>query len=104
MNLRELARGKGCMVRVPGVCNSDPETTVLAHVRMIGVSAMSMKSPDWFASWACSACHDYVDSRSVTGEPCCRRLMLLEGMVRTQHEILKHHRSEATHLDSLESQ
>lgn len=76
------------MCRVPGICNYDRETTVLAHVRMIGISAMSMKSPDWFGAWSCSACHDYLDSRSVTGEPCCRRLMLLEGMARTQHQVL----------------
>lgn len=96
MNLRELARGKPCMVRVSGICNHDTATTVLAHVRMIGISAMSMKSPDFFGSWACGACHEYVDGKG--GDPYLRRLMLLEGMVRTQHEILLHHRSEAPEL------
>lgn len=87
--LRELARGEPCMVRVPGVCNHDRATTVLAHVRIIGVSGMSMKSPDWFGAWCCSACHDYVDHRGAAGDPYSRRLALLEGMVLTQHEILK---------------
>lgn len=77
------------MIRVPGICNYSSETTVLAHVRMIGISATSMKAPDWFASWACSDCHDYVDSRRLDGDPLARRHMLLEGMVRTQHELLR---------------
>jgi hypothetical protein len=86
-NLRELARGETCLVRVPGVCNCDPATTVLAHVRIIGVSGMSMKSPDWFGAWSCSACHEYVDGKG--GDPYLRRLMLMEGMLRTQHELMK---------------
>jgi hypothetical protein len=78
------------MVRVPGVCNHDRATTVLAHVRIIGVSGMSMKSPDWFGAWCCSACHDYVDGRGWTkADPYGRRLFLLEGMVLTQHELMK---------------
>ena len=27
---RREAKGQPCMVRIPGVCNGDPETTVLA--------------------------------------------------------------------------
>lgn len=62
MNLRNYAAGKPCQIRLPGICNFNPETTVLAHFRMIGVSGMSMKSPDLCAAWACSACHLAVDS------------------------------------------
>jgi hypothetical protein len=88
-DLRKLARGQLCMVRVPLVCIGDPLTTVLAHVRLIGVSGMSVKAPDWFAAWACSACHDYVDGRTPTMDSYdTRRLLLLEGMVRTQYELL----------------
>lgn len=98
MNLRELARGKPCMLRIPGICNYDTQTTVLAHVRMIGISAMSMKAPDWFGAWACCSCHEHVDSKG--GDQYLRRLMLLEGMVRTQHEILLHHPTEAERLST----
>lgn len=33
-NLRKEARGRECQVRIYGVCNGNPETTVLAHYRM----------------------------------------------------------------------
>lgn len=62
--LRELARGKPCMVRVPGICNSNPETTVLAHIRRGNVAGMGQKPPDTCAVWACSSCHDLIDGRS----------------------------------------
>jgi len=90
MNLRELARGRPCMVRIPGICNGNPETTVLAHVRMMGISGMGLKAPDWFGAWACSACHDYCDNRGgYKANSVQRRLDLLEGMVRTQYELLQ---------------
>lgn len=97
MNLRKLARGKPCMVRAPGVCNGNPETTVLAHVRIAGISGMGYKAPDWFGAWSCSACHDYVDGRVPSLDAYDgRRLLLLEGMVRTQYEVLEMgHRPEA---------
>jgi len=36
MNLRREARNRPCMVRIPGVCNHDDTTTVLAHYRLAG--------------------------------------------------------------------
>ncbi len=33
-NLRKEARGRECQVRIYGVCNGNPETTVLAHYRI----------------------------------------------------------------------
>lgn len=32
--LTKAARGRECQVRIPGVCNGNPETTVLAHYRL----------------------------------------------------------------------
>lgn len=51
------------MVRLPGVCNFDETTTVLAHVRRGGVAGMGQKPPDLCGVWACSACHDVIDGR-----------------------------------------
>lgn len=62
-NLRKLAKGRECQIRLPDCCNGDPETTVLAHYRLIGISGMGMKSPDEIAAFACSNCHDAVDRR-----------------------------------------
>jgi hypothetical protein len=84
MNLRKQARGRGCTVRLPGVCNHNSETVVLAHIRMAGISGMGLKADDLLGAWACSACHDAIDRRSHTElERDYVRLAHLEGMVRT---------------------
>lgn len=89
MNLRDAARGEPCMVRSP-VCNYNPLTTVLAHYRQIGISGMSMKSPDLIGAWACSACHDLIDGRTRTElDKNDLRLMHLQGVVRTQAELIR---------------
>lgn len=46
MNLRKAAKGRDCMVRLEGICNHNPETTVLAHIRMPGLSGMGIKADD----------------------------------------------------------
>jgi len=85
MSLRKEAKGRGCMVRLPGICNFNSETVVLAHIRLAGVSGMGMKSPDLIGAWACSACHDEVDGRThksgMTHDEL--RLAHFEGMART---------------------
>lgn len=84
MNLRNLANGAPCLIRVPGVCNHDPATTVLCHVRMSGISGMGLKAPDLIAALGCSRCHDFVDGRSNPANTAeYRRTLLLEGMART---------------------
>lgn len=84
MNLRNFARGMPCQIRMPGVCNGDPDTTVLCHLRMIGISGMGMKANDLLGAWGCSDCHRYVDTHGIDG-----RTALLEGMARTQALILE---------------
>lgn len=59
--LRNSARGQDCMVRIPGVCNFNPETTVLAHVGEGG--GMGQKADDIEAAFCCSNCHDAIDGR-----------------------------------------
>ena len=84
MNLRKLAKGQPCMIRVPGVCNRNPETTVLAHYRMAGICGTGSKPPDSLGAWSCSACHDAVDGRvKSTWSRCELRLMHAEGVFRT---------------------
>lgn len=84
-DLRKLARGRDCMVRIAGVCNFDPATTVLAHYRLAGISGMSMKSPDLLGAWACSACHAHVD----THKDDATARAFLEGVLRTQARLIK---------------
>lgn len=61
-NLRNLARGQGCMIRLDG-CNHNSETTVLAHLRN-GHFGMGCKPLDICGIFACSSCHDEIDRRT----------------------------------------
>jgi hypothetical protein len=87
MNLRKKAAGEPCLIRVPDFCRRDDAYTVLAHVRMIGISGMGMKAPDVLAALGCDRCHDVCDGRDWTFlcalTPDQRRLLLLEGVTRT---------------------
>ena len=88
MNLRKLANGKPCMVRLPGVCNFNSDTTVLAHIRRGGVAGMGKKPPDLCGLWACSDCHDVIDGR----RPHLRQDLesdILEGLCRTLAAVSK---------------
>ncbi|MDT8282526.1 MAG: nuclease domain-containing protein [Gammaproteobacteria bacterium] len=58
--LRKSARNRDCQVRLAGICNFDPTTTVLAH---LGGGGMGMKKPDIFGAFCCSSCHDILDGR-----------------------------------------
>ncbi|ELY5939604.1 DUF1364 domain-containing protein [Cronobacter malonaticus] len=87
-NLRKAARGRECQVRIPGVCNHNPETSVLAHYRMAGTCGIGCKPDDWQAAIACNACHDVIDGRVKNTEFTREelRLMHAEGILRT-HKI-----------------
>lgn len=62
--MRMAARGENCTLRLTGVCNHDPATTVLAHIRMFGWAGMAQKPPDFLGVFACSCCHDALDRRN----------------------------------------
>jgi len=86
--LRKAAQGRECQVRLP-CCNGNPETTVLAHYRLAGISGMGMKSPDAIGAWACSACHDAIDRRRYTEyERDFVKLAHAEGVFRTQAKLI----------------
>ena len=67
MNLRNLARGQQCRIRIPGICTHNPEQTVLAHYRIGGLCGTGMKPHDLIGADACAACHDAVDGRRPHG-------------------------------------
>ena len=85
MNLRKLARDKPCMVRLPGICCGDPATTVLAHVRLPGLSGMGIKAWDGHGAWCCHTCHAYAD----THHDDATKVAFYEGVLRTQAALLK---------------
>ena len=59
--LRDSARGEDCTLQIHPYCNGNPETVVLCHLP--SGSGMGQKSPDWFAVYGCSSCHDIIDGR-----------------------------------------
>lgn len=88
-NLRKLAKGQPCMVRLPNCCTFDPEQTVLAHLRIGNVAGMGQKPPDLVAVWACQNCHSVIDGREYL--PGLTRLELdryvLEALCRTLAQV-----------------
>lgn len=83
--LRSEARGRDCSVRVPGVCNHNPETVVLAHLRLQGISGMGLKANDFLGAHCCSSCHTYCD----THHDAETKVMFYEGIFRTQAALLR---------------
>ena len=74
-------------MRIPGICNFNPETTVGAHRNGAG---WSLKQDDNEMAYCCSACHDALDGRRKTEFTDCElKLMHLEGIMRTQKILIK---------------
>ncbi len=58
------AKGEDCTLRLTGVCNFNPETTIAAHIgRRRG---MGVKCGDNMIVYSCSACHSEIDSKPRT--------------------------------------
>lgn len=87
LRIRAAANGRECLVRLPGICNFDSSTTVLAHIRMN--TGAGRKESDLLGAFCCSSCHDEIDRRT-------RRIASLdavkvahyEGVFRTQQVLL----------------
>ena len=79
------------MIRLAGICNHNPETTVLAHYRLVDLSGMGIKGPDPVAAFSCSECHEIVDFRRRTDRYTRLEIKLAhaEGCFRTQSYWLK---------------
>lgn len=88
-NLRKIARDRECQVRIAGVCNFDPATTVLAHYRLGGTCGMGLKPHDLLGAWACSSCHDEIDRRTRNIPADEAHLAHLQGVIRTLAELIK---------------
>ena len=59
--IRKSAKGEDCTLRIPGICNFNPETVVLCHAPYPG--RYGSRKDDWWAAYGCSNCHDAVDGR-----------------------------------------
>ena len=81
--LRDSARGRDCTIRIPGYCNHDPSTTVLAH----GNGGGGMKTDDTWAAFSCDVCHSIVDFRYPIREFTRTEIIYMhtDGIKETQH-------------------
>jgi hypothetical protein len=61
--LRDSARGEDCTLQIHPYCNGNPETTILCHIP--SGAGWGQKSPDWWAAYGCSDCHDIIDYRTI---------------------------------------
>lgn len=84
--LRKSAKDQACLVRIPGVCNFNPETTVLAHLNGGGMGA---KKSDLQGAFCCSNCHNEIDRRTRIYDSSSAELMHRQGVERTQEYWLK---------------
>ncbi len=84
LNLRREAIDRVCQIRLEG-CQTAP--CCLCHFRIIGISGMSMKSPDLLGAWGCGSCHDKVD-RTLRHDT-ETQLDFARGVFRTQAILLK---------------
>lgn len=63
--LRKSAKGKPCCLQIFPYCQENRETVVLCHLNS-PAKGMGIKSPDFFAVYGCSICHDIIDGRAKT--------------------------------------
>lgn len=86
--IQESARGETCTVRLPGICNHNPETVVFAHLSGIRFGHGVGKKTQWGA-YACSACHDEIDRRTRRTSVDFAKLAHLEGVIETMGRLVQ---------------
>jgi hypothetical protein len=70
------------MVRLPGICNFNPETTIAAHGNGAGIAR---KKIDLISAHCCSACHAVIDGHVKSDlSPEEVKIYHYEGIFRTQ--------------------
>jgi hypothetical protein len=90
--IRRAARGQECTLQIPGICNCDPETTVLCHSNEIADGkGMGLKAPDTAACFGCASCHDVLDGRRLRPEWLTREQLIrgFRAAVERTHAILR---------------
>lgn len=89
--ITDSARGENCTVRLPGICNHNPETVVFAHLNGVRFGhGTGQKVNDIHGAYACSDCHDAIDGRKRTD--CAQdelKLAHLEATIETQIKLAK---------------
>lgn len=85
--IRQAAKGQRCTLNLPGICNYDPETVVLAHISD-ETRGGARKADDTSAMFACSACHLAFDERRTGLEPAVLSALVLRAYQRTVRRLV----------------
>lgn len=88
--IREAARGQQCTLNIVGVCNYNPETTVLCHFPDES-NGMGTKPGDLSAGFGCMACHDELDRRTriVSLDSVDREFYMRRSQLRTLSKLVE---------------
>ncbi|GHA15467.1 hypothetical protein GCM10007989_07800 [Devosia pacifica] len=86
--LRRAAKGQPCTLNFPGICDHNPETTVLAHVHDESFGK-SRKADDTSAVHACYACHSALDLHRHGLADADLYRMLLRALQRTLRRLVE---------------
>lgn len=90
--IRKAARGQDCTLRIPGVCNGNPETVVLCHSnRLSDGKGMGLKAPDISGCFGCHACHAVLDGAAPRPDGISYEMLQtgFDAAVARTHEILR---------------
>lgn len=61
--LLEMARGRPCLLMIPGLCSHRVDTVVAAHSNLsVHGKGGARKADDCYSCWACAACHVWLDT------------------------------------------
>lgn len=85
--ITKSAKGQQCQIRIPNVCNHNPETVVWCHANGSAAGkGIGGKSPDELGAYGCFACHNLYDRRTRPPEGMTRdyvELCFWEGHARS---------------------
>lgn len=85
--ITQSAKGEDCTIRLPGICNGNPETVVFCHISGIRHGHGVGQKTD-FGAYGCSDCHDAVDGRRKTDfTRDSVRLAHFEGAIETMRKL-----------------
>ena len=84
--ITESAKDQNCQIRIPNVCNFNPETTVFCH---LGGAGIALKNSDLHGAYGCSNCHLIVDGGKTEHSRSKIVLWFFQAMIRTQIILLE---------------
>lgn len=90
-SVRDAARMMPCTLNIAGVCRGRHDTTVGAHVRIVGMAGVGTKPTDLSIVFACQDCHDALDRR--TKAPAefdeDKWFYVARGLIRSYHLMIR---------------